>query len=57
MEFDSKEVKSSAQLAKDLMMVVDRSEELTVRCRVHRKSQAEWANAMRNELKETEVPA
>ena len=43
---------SSAELAKELTRVVDRAEELEVRVRVHRKSQADWVNDLREELKQ-----
>lgn len=43
---------SSAELAKQLTRVVDRAEELEVRVRVHRKSQADWVSALRQELKD-----
>lgn len=55
LEFDSVQVKTAADLAKELRVVADRCYELEVRLRVHKKAVAAgtaWALALRDELNE-----
>ena len=52
--FDSKEVRSGVEMARELRVCSDRCEELEVKVRVHRKAMqngVEWALALKDELK------
>jgi hypothetical protein len=51
LDMESEEVKSVAQLSHDLRIAQEKSEEMECRVRLHRKSQADWVVAMRDELK------